>query len=175
MTDFANLPSADPASLGIDADRLARTDARMAQAVENGEVPGVTTVLIRHGHVAHVSSHGYLDAERRNPLPIDALFRMYSQTKPVTAALTMQLQEEGVFYVDEPITKWLPEFRQSPGTGPVRSTEQGSRRGVAHGPDGADDAADYDPRPADDDVGVAVVRQYSIGDVPVVGTGLEWD
>ncbi len=110
MSDFANLPSADPESLGIDADRLARMDARMAQAVENGEVPGVTTVLIRHGHVAHVSTHGYLDAERKNPLPEDALFRMYSQTKPVTAALTMQLQEEGIFYVDEPITKWLPEF-----------------------------------------------------------------
>ena len=95
MSDFANLPSADPASLGIDAERLARTDARMAQAVENGEVPGVTTVLIRHGHVAHVSTHGYLDAERKNPLPIDALFRMYSQTKPVTAALTMQLAGRG--------------------------------------------------------------------------------
>ena len=110
MTEFANLPSADPASLGIDPVRLARTDARMAQAVENGEVPGVTTVVLRHGHVAHVSSHGYLDAERRNPLPEDALFRMYSQTKPVTAALTLALQEDGVLYVDEPITKWLPEF-----------------------------------------------------------------
>lgn len=114
MTDFANLPVADPASLGIDPDRLARVDARMAQAVENGEVPGVVTVLVRHGHVAHVSSHGYLDSERKNPLPLDALFRMYSQTKPVTAALTMQLQEEGLFYVDEPITKWLPEFENRP-------------------------------------------------------------
>ena len=110
MPDFANLPSADPEALGIDPERLARTDARMAQAVRNGEVPGVVTVLLRHGHVAHVSAHGCLDAERQNPLPLDALFRMYSQTKPVTAALTMQLQEEGVFYVDEPITKWLPEF-----------------------------------------------------------------
>ncbi len=110
MSDFANLPSADPAALGIDAKRLARVDARMAQAVENGEVPGVVTVLIRHGHIAHVSCHGYLDVERKNPLPEDALFRMYSQTKPVAAALTMQLQEEGLFYVDEPITKWLPEF-----------------------------------------------------------------
>ncbi len=110
MSDFANLPAADPASLGIDAAHLARVDARMAQAVENGEVPGVTTVVLRHGHVAHVSAHGYLDSERQNLLPVDALFRMYSQTKPVTAALTMQLQEEGVFYVDEPITKWLPEF-----------------------------------------------------------------
>ncbi len=110
MTDFANLPAADPASLGIDPTRLARVDSRMAQAVANGEVPGVVTVLLRHGHVAHVSSHGYLDAERQTPLPLDALFRMYSQTKPVTAALTMQLQEEGLFYVDEPITKWLPEF-----------------------------------------------------------------
>ena len=110
MSDFANIPFADPTVLGMDADRVDRVDARMAQAVESGEVPGVTTVVLRHGHVAHVSSHGYLDAERKNPLPEDALFRMYSQTKPVTAALTMQLQEEGILYVDEPITKWLPEF-----------------------------------------------------------------
>ncbi len=110
MTDFANLPSADPASVGVDPDRLARADARMAQAVERGEAPGVVTVLVRHGHVAHVSYHGCLDVGRQNPLPENALFRMYSQTKPVTAALTMQLQEEGLFYVDEPITKWLPEF-----------------------------------------------------------------
>ena len=110
MSDFANIPFADPTVLGMDADRMDRVDARMAQAVESGEVPGVTTVVLRHGHVAHVSSHGYLDAERKNPLPEDALFRMYSQTKPVTAALTMQLQEEGILYVDEPITKWLPEF-----------------------------------------------------------------
>ena len=109
-TEFADLPCADPASLGMDAKHLERVDARMAQAVERGEVPGVVTVVLRHGHVAHVSAHGHLDSERRNALPIDALFRMYSQTKPVTAALTMQLQEEGVFYVDEPITKWLPEF-----------------------------------------------------------------
>ena len=110
MSDFADLPSSDPASLGIDPDRLARLDSRMAQAVADGEVPGVVTVLLRHGHVAHVSAHGNLDSERQNELPLDALFRMYSQTKPVTAALTMQLQEEGVLYVDEPITKWLPEF-----------------------------------------------------------------
>ena len=110
MTDFANLPAAEPASLGLDPSRLARIDDRMERAVADGEVPGVVTVLLRHGHVAHVSSHGYLDSERRTALPLDALFRMYSQTKPVTAALTMQLQEEGLFYVDEPITKWLPEF-----------------------------------------------------------------
>ena len=110
MSDFADLPSSDPASLGIDPGRLARLDSRMAQAVADGEVPGVVTVLLRHGHVAHVSAHGNLDSERQNGLPLDALFRMYSQTKPVTAALTMQLQEEGVLYVDEPITKWLPEF-----------------------------------------------------------------
>ena len=110
MSEFAGLPAASPEAVGFDAERLARIDSTMAGAVERGAVPGTVTVVLRRGQVAHSSVHGYLDIERKTPLQLDSLFRMYSQTKPVTAALTMQLQEEGLFFIDEPITNWLPEF-----------------------------------------------------------------
>ena len=154
MSDFADLPSSDPASLGIDPDRLARLDSRMAQAVADGEVPGVVTVLIRHGHVAHASAHGNLDSERQNELPLDALFRMYSQTKPVTAALTMQLQEEGVLYVDEPITKWLPEFENRPVLSPLDPPNKVRGQGLLMGQR------------------VPMVRQITIRDLLTMTSGL---
>ena len=111
MADFAGLPVVEPETVGFASSRLARIDATMAAAIEAGRAPGTITVVARRGNVVHTGVHGYLDSERRNPLPIDALFRMYSQTKPVVAALTMQLQEEGLFFLDHPITNWLPESR----------------------------------------------------------------
>ena len=133
MAEFAGLPTADPADLGLDAARLARVDGLMAAAVESGELPGVATVVVRHGHVAHTSVHGYLDSATQTPLPMDALFRMYSQTKPVVAALTMQLQEEGLFLVDEPITKWLPEFEGRAVNAPLDPENRNRGQAIAIG------------------------------------------
>ena len=110
MVSFAEMNRVEPQEVGLDPERVARVDARMAQGVQDGAVPGVVTVILRNGRVAHQSAHGYLDVERETPLPDDALFRMYSQTKPVVAALTMMLSEDGLLWVDDPITKWLPEF-----------------------------------------------------------------
>ncbi len=95
----------------------------MAQAVERAEVPDAVTVVLRHGQVAHAGVHGCLDIERQTPLGLDSLFRMYSQTKPVVAALTMQLQEEGLFFVDHPITNWLPEFEGRAVAAPLSASQ----------------------------------------------------
>ena len=123
MADFAGLPVVGPEEVGFDAARLARIDATMGAAVERGAVPGVVTVVARQGKVAHCGVSGYLDVERQTALPLDALFRMYSQTKPVVAALTMQLQEEGLFFLDHPITNWLPEFEGREVLAPLASTQ----------------------------------------------------
>ena len=123
MSEFAGLPVATPEDVGFDSARLARIDATMAQAVERAEVPGVVTVVLRHGQVAHCGVHGCLDIERKTPLTLDSLFRMYSQTKPVVAALTMQLQEDGFFIVDHPITNWLPEFEGRQVAAPLSSSQ----------------------------------------------------
>ena len=124
MPDFAGLPVVEPEAIGFDSERLARIDSTMAAAVERGAVPGVVTVVARHGQIAHTGVHGHLDVERKTPLPLDALFRMYSQTKPVTAALTMALQEDGLFFLDHPITNWLPEFENREVLAPLASTQQ---------------------------------------------------
>ena len=81
------------------------------------------TVVLRHGQVAHAGVYGCLDIERETPLALDSLFRMYSQTKPVVAALTMQLQEDGIFFVDHPITNWLPEFEGRQVAAPLSSSQ----------------------------------------------------
>jgi CubicO group peptidase (beta-lactamase class C family) len=110
MGEFAGLPQADPADAGLSADRLGLLVRTMDDAVEKGSIPGLATVIAREGKVVHARAHGFLDIERRTPLGLDAIYRMYSQTKPMTAALLMQLQEDGLLFLDEPIAKYLPEF-----------------------------------------------------------------
>ncbi len=110
MADFAGLPRVAPEEAGLCPAHLDRMNRTMAAAAARGEVPGVVTVIMRGGKVAHTAAHGFLDMERKTPLALDSLFRMYSQTKPITAVLLMRLQEEGLLFIDEPISKFLPEF-----------------------------------------------------------------
>jgi CubicO group peptidase (beta-lactamase class C family) len=110
MSEFAGLPRTEPEEAGLSSARLERIGQTMANAVERRAIPGVTTVVLRGGKVAYTNAAGFIDMERSRPLGFDALFRMYSQTKPVTAVLLMQLQEDGLLFLDDPIAKYLPEF-----------------------------------------------------------------
>jgi CubicO group peptidase (beta-lactamase class C family) len=110
MGDFAGLLQAEPEEAGLSADSLRRLARTMDDAVEKGLIPGLATVIARGGKVVHARAHGFLDIERRTPLGLDAIYRMYSQTKPMTAALLMMLQEDGLLFLDDPIAKYLPEF-----------------------------------------------------------------
>ncbi len=110
MSDFAGLPVVKPEEVGLASDRIERITRTMERAVEAAEVPGVVTVIARHGKVVHDEAHGYLDMERENELGLDSIFRMYSQTKPITAVAVMQLHEDGAFFLDEPLARYMPEF-----------------------------------------------------------------
>jgi CubicO group peptidase (beta-lactamase class C family) len=110
MSQFATLPRSEAEEVGLSSERLLALTQAMGKAVKEGAIPGVATVVARHGHVVHTDAQGYLDIERRTPLGLDSIFRMYSQTKPVTAVLIMQLHEDGVLLLDEPVSKYLPEF-----------------------------------------------------------------
>ena len=110
MTEFAGLPLEKPEELGFSRQRLERITHTMEGAVRSGHVPCTATVVVRQGKVAHSHCCGVLDLDLGGELPMDALFRMYSQTKPMVAAMTMVLFEEGLFLLDEPISKFLPEF-----------------------------------------------------------------
>ena len=110
MSTFAGLPQAQAEDVGLSSQRLHALTQAMGKAVKAGAIPGVATVVARHGRVVHTDAQGYLDIERGTPLSLDAIFRMYSQTKPVTAVLVMQLHEDGELLLDEPVSKYLPEF-----------------------------------------------------------------
>ena len=108
-TDDA-LPSVDPESVGMSAERLARIDALTRRYVTEGKLAGVVTLVARHGKVVYFDAVGTADLETQTPMAHDTLFRIYSMSKPITAVAAMMLYEEGAFQLSDPITKFLPEL-----------------------------------------------------------------
>ena len=102
--------STAPEDLGFDRRGLNRLKAFMAGMVEDGQVAGATALLMRHGQVAAFETFGHPSLDAAEPLARDALFRIYSMTKPVAAVAMMILFEEGLWALDDPITTVLPEF-----------------------------------------------------------------
>jgi CubicO group peptidase (beta-lactamase class C family) len=101
---------AAPGSAGMSAARLARIAPAMQRLVDRGEVAGVVTWLARHGKVVHCAAVGALDREADRPMTPEAIFRIYSMTKPITTVAVMQLYEEGYFGLDDPIAAYIPAF-----------------------------------------------------------------
>jgi CubicO group peptidase (beta-lactamase class C family) len=102
----------DPAEIGFDAGRLGRIDGHFARYVDKGLLPGWLAVITRHGKIAHVASSGQRDVEASLPVEPDTVWRIYSMTKPVTSVAAMMLYEEGAFDLNDPISRWLPEFAE---------------------------------------------------------------
>jgi CubicO group peptidase (beta-lactamase class C family) len=100
----------DPASVGLDAERLSRIDAHFARYVDDGRLPGYQVLVARRGEIAHLSSAGQADIEAGRPVAPDTLWRIYSMTKPVTSVAAMMLWEQGAFELTDPVSKWIPSF-----------------------------------------------------------------
>lgn len=105
------LPIASPESVGFDSARLKKLDDYMAGVVAEGRVAGMTTLLARHGKIIHSKVYGQADLAKKTPMKADAIFRIYSMTKPITGVAMMMLFEEGKWQLDEPVTKFVPEFK----------------------------------------------------------------
>ena len=101
--------AAAPESAGFSAEGLKKLDAHMQGLVDTGHLPGVTTMLVRHGKVVNFEAHGKKGFEGP-PMTKDTVFRIYSQTKPVTGVAMMILYEEGKWKLDDPVSKYIPEF-----------------------------------------------------------------
>ena len=103
----------DPAEVGFDPARLQRLDRRLARWVDDGQLPGFLVTVARHGKLVHVGRYGHRDVEDGLPVEDDTRWRIFSMTKPVTSVAAMMLYEEGAFELNDPITKWLPEFAET--------------------------------------------------------------
>ncbi|AZS21086.1 MULTISPECIES: serine hydrolase [unclassified Caulobacter] len=103
------IAAASPESAGFSAEGLRKLDTHMQGLVEKGHLPGVTTMLVRHGKVVNFEVHGKKGFDGP-PMTKDTIFRIYSQTKPVTGVAMMILFEEGKWTLDDPVSKFIPEF-----------------------------------------------------------------
>jgi CubicO group peptidase (beta-lactamase class C family) len=106
----AILAAASPESVGISPERLARLDAALEAEIERQKLPGAVAMIARRGQVAHFKAYGRLDPQRDAPMPKDAIFRIYSMTKPVVSVAVMMLVEEGRLLLSQPVSMYLPEF-----------------------------------------------------------------
>jgi CubicO group peptidase (beta-lactamase class C family) len=100
----------DPSDVGFDHVRLARIGRHFNLYVEDRRLPGFLAVVTRGGKVAYVVQSGFRDLENAAPLEADTRFRIYSMTKPVTSVAAMICYEEGLFALDDPLSKFIPEF-----------------------------------------------------------------
>jgi len=103
------LPSARPADVGLSAPALERIAPLLQSYVDAGKLPGLLAVVARHGKVAYVASAGTGDSARPAPSR-DAVFRLFSLTKPITSTAVMQLYERGKLRLDDPVSKYIPSF-----------------------------------------------------------------
>jgi len=103
---------ARPESVGMSSERLARIDRFItAKYLDTGKLPCAQTLVWRRGELVHSSTLGQADVERGTPLRDDAIFRIYSMTKPITSAAFMMLVEEGLVALDDPVHRYIPEWR----------------------------------------------------------------
>jgi CubicO group peptidase (beta-lactamase class C family) len=105
------LPLVAAEQVGLSAARLARISQWMKGWVDNGRLPGMVTCVMRKGELAFAEAYGKADVERNKAVRPDTIFRIYSMTKPLTSTAIMMLYEEGRFQLDDPISRFLPAFR----------------------------------------------------------------
>jgi len=106
----AALEMSTPESVGMDSARLDRITQAMQGYVDEGLLAGVITMAARDNKIVHFESVGYRDLEAQAPMTNDALFRIYSMSKPITGVALMILYEEGKFRLADPVEKYLPEL-----------------------------------------------------------------
>lgn len=96
---------------GVDLSRLAAFKAHLEAEVDQGRLPGAVFLVARNGRVVLHEAVGYLDPTTKASMSKEAIFRVYSMTKPLTSVLTLQMVEEGRLFLTDPIALYLPEFR----------------------------------------------------------------
>jgi CubicO group peptidase (beta-lactamase class C family) len=109
-TSVASDAAAVPESVGLSTARLKLLNDEVQQIVDKHQLAGAVTLLARHGKIVAVNTYGCQDVTQKTPMRKDSIFRLYSETKPVTAVAMLILYEEGKWQLDDPISKHIPEF-----------------------------------------------------------------
>ena len=107
---MSKLEHAKPRKIGLSEDRLERLGQVLSREVTDGHVPGAVALVAREGRIGFFETFGLRDPAATDPMPRDAIFRIYSMTKPIVSVAIMQMVEEGRLQIAEPVAKYIPAF-----------------------------------------------------------------
>ncbi len=105
------LPTTVPADVGFSAEKLDEIAPTLQGYVDKGQTPGFLTAVARKGKIVHFETVGMQDVENEKPVEADTIFRIYSMSKPITSVAVMILYQDGHFQLDDPVEKYIPEFK----------------------------------------------------------------
>jgi CubicO group peptidase (beta-lactamase class C family) len=159
-----SITMAKPEDVGLSSERLGRIHEAVQRHIDAGSLAGAVTLVSRNGRIAHLEAHGLIDLEAKRPMPRDGVFRLASMSKPVTAVAVMMLLEEGKLRLNDPVSRFIPEFKSAK----VAVARPGARGGAA--PPAGPQAGRGGPPPEVDLV--SATREITIRDLLTHGSGL---
>lgn len=109
---IAERATTSPEQVGFSPSRLARIDAVVQSFIDRDVIAGAVTLVARNGQIVHLGAHGSLDRTAERPVQPDSLFRLASMTKPVIAAAILMLFEEGELLLTDPVSEFVPAFKE---------------------------------------------------------------
>ncbi len=107
----AELPAAKPESVGLSSERLERIATAVQRSIDDKRIAGAVTLVSRRGQIAWLKAQGMMDREAGKPMRSDTIFRICSMSKALTSLAVMMLYEEGRFQLEDPVSKYIPEFK----------------------------------------------------------------
>jgi CubicO group peptidase (beta-lactamase class C family) len=105
------LPSAEPEDVGFSSERLARICPGLQKFIDKGMIVNLVTLVARHGKVVHFAAQGYMDLDSKKPAKKETICRLWSNSKPIAGTATMICVEEGLLNLDDPVSKYIPAFK----------------------------------------------------------------
>jgi CubicO group peptidase (beta-lactamase class C family) len=100
-----------PEDVGLSRERLQRIHETIQRHIDSHDISGAVTLVARKGRIAHLEAHGFMDLESKKPMAKNSIFRIWSMSKPVAGAAILMLMEEGKVRLNDPISRFIPEFK----------------------------------------------------------------
>lgn len=146
-----------PAQAGFSAARLQRVDDFIDRYIEKGEVSGGVALVARNGRIVHLTARGVTDLQTRQPMQKDSIFRIASMSKPVAGVALLMVVEEGKVRLDDPVSKFLPSFRD------MKVAVPRARAGAPAGPPAPGQPPAFYTVPADREITVLDILTHTSG------------
>jgi CubicO group peptidase (beta-lactamase class C family) len=106
-----DMPPCKRDDVELSAEKLGRVKTIVQRAIDKGQTAGMVVLIARHGKVPYLEAFGQISASKGKPMTEDAIFRIYSMTKPITTVAALLLYEAGKFRLDDPVSSYLSEFK----------------------------------------------------------------